>query len=624
MDIPYIFYASRGLYQKPVVLDIVNYLRSSTITTKARPFTVSWPVRSLISGMTTSSSSRTRHRRAPGRSTNRAARPRPWASVPKAWRKSAASSASSTKHTLLARSRDVRGVIFAFLEDTGYLRRIVAEGGELSKETTDYINQFWRVVQEFVDAEHDPSAKLFLERIRLQIEAGEEGKLAFDPDVGPEAVRVMTVHAAKGLEFDYVFLVSLIDRRFPSSERSEAIELPRPLVKEILPEGDHHMEEERRLFYVGMTRAKKGLFLTSADDYGGTRKRKPSVFLGELGFKDPSAAVAGNGAESESVLAPSEAARPLDIAKYLPKTLSFSQITAFENCPLQYKFAHILKIPVKGKGFFSFGKTMHAAMEKLFTLVAERQKSDQGSLFGSPSAPLGADIGKAKSVGELVKEDELDGIFEASWIDDWFDDAGQKETYRAKGRRQLRAYYERIKGEIIVPAGLEQKFMLKIDGVGLFGLIDRVDALPDGTVRVVDYKTGTPKKEEDVGFEEKRQLLIYQLACLDSLGKRPSSLLYVYLEDASQAEFLGTEKELEKMRGQIVAVDKKLKSSDFAADPSSHKCKHCDFRDICEFRVCKSFQVKYQLSTVSRPETPTFGRSTISRGRWTCNLKPET
>src|SRR3990167_6234156 len=97
-------------------------------------------------------------------------------------------------------------------------------------------------------------------------------------------VKVMTVHSAKGLEFKYVFLVNLVDQRFPTRERTEAIDLPDKLVKEIVPAGDIHLQEERRLFYVCLTRARDGLFLTSAEDYGGLRKKKISVFLADLGF----------------------------------------------------------------------------------------------------------------------------------------------------------------------------------------------------------------------------------------------------------------------------------------------------------------------------------------------------
>ncbi len=575
--IPYIFYASRGLYQKPVVLDIINYLRllDNYHESPSLYRMLAGPVVDLshddIVKLT------------------HAASKNAW-SLYEACQKAATIDVTPAglekinkflglmaKHTEKARKGDVRNVIFNFFEDTGYLKRLVEEDTQRSLDMINYINQFWRIVEDFIAAETDPTARLFVERIRLQVEAGEDGHLAFDPDIGPEAVRVMTVHASKGLEFDYVFLVSLIDRRFPSGERAEAIELPPALVKEILPEGDHHLEEERRLFYVGMTRAKKGLYLTSADDYGGARKRKPSRFLAELGFGARTANDERPTTKSE-LTTPAATVADKDLVMHIPTSFSFTQLKAFENCPLQYKFAHILTIPIKGKGQFSFGKTMHAALQKLFLLVAERQGAEQTTLFGAGQPTK-------RAIGELVKSDELDALYASSWIDEWFETAKDKEEYRAKGKKLLRAYYDTIKDEHIHPLFLEKKFNLKVGDATFRGAIDRMDLLSDGSVRIVDYKTGKPKTDDDIGFEEKQQLLIYQIASLEVLEKKPTALTFVFLENATSVEFLGTDKELNKMRDYITRSIEQIRKSDFVADPSEFKCKHCDFKDICEFRI---------------------------------------
>src|SRR3990167_2064141 len=113
--------------------------------------------------------------------------------------------------------------------------------------------------------------------LRFELEAGGFGHLDVDTEAGPEAVKLVTVHGAKGLEFGNVFVVGLVDKRFPSVERREPIELPVPLIKDILPQGDVHLEEERRLFYVAMTRAKSRLYLTRAVDYGGKVGQKTHV-----------------------------------------------------------------------------------------------------------------------------------------------------------------------------------------------------------------------------------------------------------------------------------------------------------------------------------------------------------
>jgi DNA helicase-2/ATP-dependent DNA helicase PcrA len=600
--IPYIFYASRGLYQKPVVLDIVNYLKllDNYHESPSLYRLLAGPVVDLVHDDVVK--------------LTHACAKNAWSLFEACKRASAIGVTADglakidnflgliAKHTERARTNDVRNVVFAFLEDTGYLKRLAGEDNQLNHDMLDYINQFWRVIEEFVAAEPDPTARLFLERIRLQLEAGEDGHLAFDPDIGPDAVRVMTVHAAKGLEFDYVFLVSLIDRRFPSDERAEAIELPSALVKEILPEGDHHLEEERRLFYVGMTRAKKGLYLTSADDYGGARKRKPSRFLNELGFSVSEAPLREtSGSEPRSNLtgiaaAPHSGWSPRDDDKselHIPTSFSFTQLKAFETCPLQYKFAHILKIPIKGNGQISFGKTIHAALQKFFLLVAERQGAQQASLFDLQASdrsetPRGSATEVSphdKIVGELVKLEELDDLYAESWIDEWFESAAIKEEYRSKGIKMLRMYYDKIKNEHIRPLYLEKPFNLKVEDATFRGAIDRVDLMSDGSVRIVDYKTGKAKGEDDIGFEEKQQLLIYQIAALEVLNKKPLELSFVYLDNGTSVEFLGTDKDLNKIREHMAHTIQNIRKSDFAADPSEFKCKHCNFKDICEFRI---------------------------------------
>src|SRR5207245_9756097 len=95
------------------------------------------------------------------------------------------------------------------------------------------------------------------------------------------AVRTLTVPKANGLEFPAVVLVALVQDKFPLRGRRDALELPVELIKETLPSGDFHKQEERRLFYVGMTRAERELYLTSAREYGGTRYRKHRPFVRE-------------------------------------------------------------------------------------------------------------------------------------------------------------------------------------------------------------------------------------------------------------------------------------------------------------------------------------------------------
>jgi RecB family exonuclease len=221
---------------------------------------------------------------------------------------------------------------------------------------------------------------------------------------------------------------------------------------------------------------------------------------------------------------------------------------------------------------------MHAVMQKLFQLIAERQAAEQSSLFASAAKT-------EKAIGEIVSENEIDEIYAASWVDEWYSSPADKEAYRAKGKKLLREYWRSIKDEHVHPLHLEKKFTLKVGDATLRGAIDRIDLLPDGSVRIIDYKTGNPKTDDDVGFEEKQQLLIYQIAALDVLGIKPATLTFVFLENGSTVEFLGTDKELDKMREYVTRAVWQIKNSDFSPTASPYKCRNCDFKDICEFRI---------------------------------------
>jgi len=341
------------------------------------------------------------------------------------------------KHKQLAERQPVSAIIYQFLEDSGYLELLTLEDSAVNHEQLLYLNQFYRKVRQWEEENIGHGIHNFTESINLELESGEAGTLDLAIEEGPETIKVMTIHGAKGLEFKYVFIVGLVHLKFPSIERSDPIELPAPLIKDTLPEGDSHLQEERRLMYVALTRAKNKVFLTMAEDYGGAKKRKPSRFLEELKLLPEGTAAANQD------LVVSQEERPLQATSYkLPAKLSFTQLKAFDTCPYQYYYAHVIKIPSKGSAVFSFGQTMHKVLQKFFQLVIDRSKGVQASLFGaeqtgeSKIAPTGK---------ELVSLKELLQIYEEVWQDDWFFSPTNKENYKKKGDKILKEFYTKIK-----------------------------------------------------------------------------------------------------------------------------------------------------------------------------------
>ncbi len=492
-----------------------------------------------------------------------------------------------SKHASAA-SGKTSELFLSFLEDSGYLKYLYSQGDKKAIESANLLNQFMKRIKQFEDNSLDKSVRAFLNELSVEIEAGEQGSLPFNENEDSETIKVMTVHASKGLEFKYVFIVNLIDKRFPSTERSESISIPDKLLDEALPEGDHHLEEERRLFYVAATRAKNGLYLSWSSDAGGKRERRASRFLVETGLvEDLTLENADKKKEYSSVKEAIDERGALGLIKekkeegaekFIPKAperFSFSQLAAYDKCPYQYRFAHILHVPTRGKPSFSFGKTMHSALQKILQAVKQAGEKKQDSLFVSSSSA---------GEGSAITLEECYRIYEQSWEDDWFPSEKLKEEYRAKGKKIVKEFYEQNKDNWPEVEFLEKDFSLrlKVDGEGITiaGKIDRIDKMPDEKLRIVDYKTGNPK--EKLEFDDKSQLLIYQMAIKQLFRQEVGALVFHYLEDNSQIEFLGKDKDFEKLDDKICNTVRAIRSGEFP--PKTGMCQYCDFNGICEFR----------------------------------------
>ncbi len=450
------------------------------------------------------------------------------------------------------------------VKETGIIGSVQKFDDTEQQEQYALLQQFYKRCKKFENNNDDKTLHNFLVEFDHERGAGEVGGLSTDIEAGPDVVSIMTIHASKGLEFPYVFLVNMVEQKFPSQRRSDPIKIPEGLISLEKNDKEAHIAEERRLFYVAMTRAKKGLFFYYASDYGGVRKRKPSRFLDETGIETMSAGL------MPSMQDQTKAKKDTDIKYQLPKSISFTQIAAFSTCPQQYKYAHILKVPVFGRHSMSFGKTMHNTLQKFFEIIEARQLKIQDSLF---------DTDKEKKVVLPTRKELLD-IYKENWIDEWYPNEQVRQEYINKGKKSLTDYYIDLKKELPVIFGIESGFTLKVGKIVLRGRIDRIDKIEDG-YEIIDYKTGSPKKKLD--WNLKRQLLLYQLAaeeCFDPPLKI-KKLTFHYIEDNSRLIFVAKDAEKIKLKDQILSVVDQIKSSDFTAKPGMH-CQWCDFKDICE------------------------------------------
>jgi len=547
--VPAQFMALKGLYSKPAVLDIISYLK---ILNNYHESGAMWRVLNMpflmIPGADIVKITQYGYKKSQSIYESLIELPLIAGITPHGVAGIAKLMAMIEKHGALSREKNVSELALTFLEESGYLENLVRQDrrGEI-----DFIGQFYGKIKDFEAANLDPNLKKFIDQLDMEIESGEEGKLSFDPVKTPDAVQIMTVHSAKGLEFEYVFIANLVDRKFPTNERGDEIEMPEALAKDPAPEGDAHLEEERRLFYVAMTRARRGLYLTSAADYGGVKAKKVSRFLHEMGYN-------GDNHQNEvtMVRVANNYRRP-QVRAALPGHFSFTQLATFEKCPMQYKFAHILRVPTRGKPFFSYGKTMH---NSLYEFLFE----------------LGNKKGNFKQLADIYKK---------NWIDEWYDGKEEKENYYKQGLASLKNFWNDFsvrRPKILLINGapaLEQDFNLKIDGHAITGKIDRIDETESGA-EIIDYKTGTAK--DRLRPEDKMQLMMYQIAAKEVFDLDSKKLTYFYLNECKPLSFSPAGQDIVDERDKIASIIKEITKSDFRAKPG-WQCEWCEYKDICDF-----------------------------------------
>lgn len=585
--IPYEFLASSGLYRQPIVMDCLNFFKlvdniyDSTAVYRllTLPFFELAP-EDLQKFITTARKKSTPY----------------FLALKKVTEYGLSPSGIKVCHQLLslingaingAHVEKPTTILYNFLEKSGYFNYLTYQEEQENQEVIRQIyqlRQFFDYVGSFEQASPGSRISDFLEHYSYISLAGDEGQLYMPTDT-PDSINIMTIHGSKGLEFKYVFVVNMVEDRFPSRSRGAGIDVPLELVKEKLPEGDAHLQEERRLFYVAMTRAKKGLFFCSAVNYGGVRSKKISRFLTELGYLDR---YEKKGARGDSLVGSFKDLEPAvkqhfeGIVYDLPKAFSFSQIRSYQTCPYQYKLSHILKIPLKGSASFSFGSSMHNTLQKFYERVRVLNSAKQTSLFDTPEV-LPEPGGGVK----VPSFDELVSLYEESWIDDWYQSKSQREEYYKKGKSILKIFYTSHENNWTIPVSLEGWFKIKVGDYLVHGRIDRVDQLADGSLEIIDYKTG--KSKDKVTGSEKEQLLIYQIAAetlpqYRNIGPT-SKLTFYYLNDNIKTTFIGKDKDLEKLKEKIVKTIAGIYNGDFKATPSKIVCDRCDFRDICNYRV---------------------------------------
>jgi DNA helicase-2/ATP-dependent DNA helicase PcrA len=300
-----------------------------------------------------------------------------------------------------------------------------------------------------------------------------------------DAIRLSTVHGAKGLEFNHVFIFKLLADSWEKQRDLGKLKLPKGVLKsEVSKIIEDDFEEDRRLFYVALTRAQKQIYLSYSQYKESGKVQDPSVFISEIDLKFIEVKNISLKAQALKTFYTAPTAIDPSLKDYLNSYLSTkycltpTHLNSYLRCPLCFYYTTILKIPQSKNKFSSFGTAIHSALSFLYL----------------KQPPLPEIINK---FSEALNSESL-GQVDYDWC-------------LSRGTQVLSDYYHQYSKDFAGDYSSEYNFAkdhLHLENIPITGKIDLITKSKNGQVVVTDFKTGSPDNKNDDYF---RQLVFYKL-----------------------------------------------------------------------------------------------------------------
>ena len=456
-----------------------------------------------------------------------------------------------------AASESVGRLLWRAITDTGYKARLLDEAAnsEVAAAAIGHLSQFFDTLKDFEAVAMQPTAVQYLLALPALKAAGEttDDTLAINED----EVIVTTVHKAKGLEWDTVYLPRLTEQSFPMYRQGGGIALPDELRRDHPTGADEHYAEERRVMYVAITRARQNLLLSWSDG-----NRKPSRFLTEM--------FGAQAIENTSLTESDGTSVQLTIAveqlpiKAIPRSiydgktvrLDVSKAQALLNCPLNFYYKFVLGAPEEPKAATTYGTYMHAFIQEINELCCGHK----------PLRPL----------------DAMLQSLEQGWQKSGYASKSQRERAFEQAKQTLASYYKQAASGF-APIAVEQDFEARLsDDLVLYGRIDAVFQTDKG-IEIRDFKTGYAARDEADAKKKassSRQLELYALAWYLGKGELPAQLSLHYVDAGvigSTSKKLPT---LEKRQLELIRVVENMKQGGFPPGSRHDYCIHPPLAEV--------------------------------------------
>jgi len=231
--------------------------------------------------------------------------------------------------------------------------------------------------------------------------------------------------------------------------------------------------------------------------------------------------------------------------------LSYSSISTYETCPAKYRYQYEERLPTSSSPALAFGDSLHRALRRFHDRPV-------------PVAP---------------RLEELHEILEGEWVSDGYRDPSEEQVYFQHARQVLTDYHRANADAFRIPAALEYRFTVQVEGVEVGGVIDRMDRIPGGGYEIIDYKTSR-RLPPLAAIDRDLQLSLYYLAAKEIWGVEPERLTLYFLLPGERMSTFRTSADADALRRRIATVAERIEAGKF--EPRQNPlCDWCDFQPLC-------------------------------------------